>query len=106
MRSRLPPSSWTWSAVSQLAPSRAMTAVSAASQSGSESMSSPSMSNEHRQEGLAQTLKYFASGWWTTIASVDCSGCSCISSDSSTPIRAGSSSRATLARSARSGQAG
>ena len=27
-------------------------------------------------------LKYFASGWWTTMASVDCSGCSCNSSDS------------------------
>src|SRR5439155_14347227 len=59
-----------------------------------------------RGGGWTQTLKYFASGWWTTIVSVDCSGCSCISSDSSTPIRDGSSRRTTLARSARSGQAG
>ena len=36
-----------------------------------------------------RALKYFASGWWTTSASVDCSGCSCSSSDSSTPIRSG-----------------
>ena len=34
-------------------------------------------------------LKYLASGWWTTIADVDCSGCSWNSSDSSTPIRLG-----------------
>src|SRR5262249_20284161 len=30
---------------------------------------------QHRGE-LAHVLKYFASGWCTTIASVDCSGCS------------------------------
>src|SRR6185437_320707 len=56
--------------------------------------------------GTTHTLKYFASGWWTTMASVDCSGCNYISSDSSTPILDGSSSRTILARSARSGQAG
>ena len=65
---------------------------------------------QHRDAGLrprlSQTLKYFASGWCRTMASVDCSGCSCISSDSSTPIRDGSSRRTILARSARSGQAG
>ena len=38
-------------------------------------------------------LKYLACGWWTTSASVDCSGWSCNSSDSSTPMREGSSSR-------------
>src|SRR5881409_1046374 len=32
-------------------------------------------------------LKYFASGWCTTIASVACSGCSWNSSDKVTPIR-------------------
>src|SRR6267142_7141952 len=37
------------------------------------------------------TEKYFASGWWTMIAEVDCSGSSWNSSVSSTPIRAGSS---------------
>ena len=51
-------------------------------------------------------LKYFASGWWTMKASVDCSGCSCSSSESSTPIRPGSSRSTSVARSARSGQAG
>src|ERR1700685_3019154 len=44
-RSRLPPSTGAWSFSDQLAPSLAMTAVSASSQSGSESISSPSMSN-------------------------------------------------------------
>ena len=52
-----------------------------------------------------RALKYFASGWWMTIASVDCSGWSWNSSDSWTPIRSGSSSSAILARSSRSGQA-
>ena len=37
-------------------------------------------------------LKYFASGWWATMAEVDCSGSSWNSSVSSTPIRSGSSS--------------
>jgi hypothetical protein len=36
---------------------------------------------------VRQTLKYLAAGWWITIASVDCSGWSCISPESSTPIR-------------------
>jgi hypothetical protein len=53
-----------------------------------------------------RALKYFASGWCTTRASVDCSGCSCSSSLSSTPIRSGRSSETSLARSSRSGQAG
>ena len=51
-------------------------------------------------------LKYLASGWWAMIASVDCSGCSWNSSDSSTPIRSGFSSSTIFARSSRSGQAG
>ena len=53
-----------------------------------------------------RALKYFASGWCTISASVDCSGCSCSSSDSSTPIRSGFSRSTSLARSSRSGQAG
>ncbi len=52
------------------------------------------------------TEKYRASGWWKTNASVDCSGCSCSSSDSSTPIRSGLSSSTTLRRSSMFGQAG
>jgi hypothetical protein len=44
-RSKLPPSSCAWSASLQSAPSLAMMAVSASSQIGSESISSPSMSN-------------------------------------------------------------
>ena len=36
-----------------------------------------------------QVLKYLASGWYSTNASVDCSGCSWSSSDSSTPILSG-----------------
>ena len=54
----------------------------------------------------AHTLKYFASGWWNTNASVDCSGCSCSSSDSSTPIRSGFEQLTTLRRSSMSGHAG
>src|SRR5215472_1078313 len=45
VRSRLPPSSAAWSASVQPEPSRAMTERSAASHSGSESISNPSMSN-------------------------------------------------------------
>lgn len=52
-----------------------------------------------------RALKYFASGWWMTMASVDCSGWSWNSSESWTPMRSGSSSSAILARSSRSGQA-
>lgn len=55
--------------------------------------------------GRQRALKYFASGWWMTIASVDCSGWSWNSSDSFTPIRSGSRSSAIFARSSRSGQA-
>ena len=61
---------------------------------------------ESSAAGPAQTEKYFASGWWKTNASVDCSGCSCSSSLSSTPIRSGRSSRATLRRSSMAGHAG
>lgn len=52
------------------------------------------------------TLKYFASGWWNTNASVDCSGCSISSSLRTTPIRSGRSSSVTLRRSSMSGHAG
>src|SRR5205823_12270986 len=31
---------------------------------------------DRRQLDRRYVLKYFASGWWTTMASVDCSGCS------------------------------
>ena len=61
------------------------------------------------QDGGGQTahlaLKYVASGWCSTSASVDCSGCSWNSSESFTPMRSGSSSSTSLARSSRSGQA-
>src|SRR5699024_6563463 len=50
-------------------------------------------------------LKYLASGWWATIASVDCSGWSWNSSDSLTPIRSASSRSTILARSSRFGHA-
>src|SRR6185437_4780926 len=58
------------------------------------------------EKGAHQVLKYFASGWCTISASVDCSGASWNSSDSVTPIRSASSNRITLALSSRSGQAG
>ena len=41
----------------------------------------------------AYTEKYFARGFSTTIALVDCSGCNCHSSDSDTPIRSGPQQR-------------
>ena len=53
-----------------------------------------------------QVLKYFASGWCAISASVDCSGAQLELLRQLTPIRSGSSSRTTLARSSRSGQAG
>ena len=86
-----------------------MIEVSTSNQSGSESTSRPSMSNSTRLQRLlawASGEKYFASGWMVISASVDCSGTSWNSSDSATPIRSGRSSRITLARSSRSGQAG
>jgi hypothetical protein len=51
-------------------------------------------------------LKYFAEGWWTVIALVDCSGVSMNSSVNSTPISAGESSSKSFAWSSRFGQAG
>ena len=53
-----------------------------------------------------QATKYFAWGWWHTIASVVCSGCSWNPSETVTPIRSASSSAATVALSVRSGHAG
>lgn len=53
----------------------------------------------------AHALKYLASGCRSTNASVDCSGCSCSSSESTTPIRSASSRSTSLARSSRSGHA-
>ena len=55
VRARLPPTSAAWSLASQLPPSLAITSVSASSQSGSESISSPSMSN--------RTAAAAGSGW-------------------------------------------
>ncbi len=71
----------------------------------------PSTGSGHEYDRLRtrygqRALKYFASGWWTIMASVDCSGCSCSSSDSSTPIRSGRSRSTSFTRSSRSGQAG
>lgn len=43
-----------------------------------------------------RAAKYFASGWCATSADVDCSGCNWNSSDSSTPIRPGSSNAITF----------
>lgn len=51
-------------------------------------------------------VKYFACGWWTISALVDCSGTSWNSSDSSTPMRAGSSSSNSCTWPSRSGHAG
>ena len=51
-------------------------------------------------------MKYLASGWWTTMAEVDCSGWSWNSSETVTPMRPISSSSATFTWSSRSGQAG
>lgn len=53
-----------------------------------------------------QTLKYRAWGWWTTMALVLCSGCSCHSSLSSTPMRPEPSSSSIGSWSLRFGQAG
>lgn len=67
---------------------------------------SPNVSSRVSGAGLCQrALKYFASGWWITIASVDCSGCSWNSSERWTPMRSGWSRSAILARSSRFGQA-
>ena len=52
------------------------------------------------------TLKYFACGWWTTMAVVRCSGSSWNCSLSASPIRSGSSSSNSFAWSSRSGHAG
>ena len=60
---------------------------------------------EQHRGAPAHVLKYFASGWCTTIASVDCSGCSWNSSDSSTLMRSGCSRPTIFARSSRFGQA-
>jgi probable F420-dependent oxidoreductase len=56
--------------------------------------------------GRQRMTKYFASGWWQTIADVDCSGSSWNSSVSVTPMRSSSSSSATCCWSSRSGHAG
>ena len=53
-----------------------------------------------------RALKYLASGWWTMMAEVDCSGWSWNSSESSTPMRSGRRSSNSLVCSSRSGQAG
>ncbi len=66
-----------------------MTCVSAAYQSSSVSTRSAVHVEEHRSGKPHVALKYFASGWCTISAEVDCSGCSWNSSDSSTPIRSG-----------------
>jgi len=53
-----------------------------------------------------QTEKYFACGWWTTIAEVDCSGSSWSSSERVMPISSAPSSAKSCRWSARLGQAG
>src|SRR5580658_8761895 len=52
------------------------------------------------------TEKYFACGWWTTMAEVDCSGSSWSSSLSWMPISSALSSARSCSWSARLGQAG
>ena len=52
------------------------------------------------------TEKYFARGFSTTMALVDCSGCSCHSSESEMPIRSASSRRSSGSWSSSFGQAG
>lgn len=65
----------------------------------------PSGRRRRTASANAYALKYFASGCSRTNASVDCSGCSCNSSDSTTPMRSASSRSTSLARSSNSGQA-
>src|SRR5436190_436924 len=79
--------------------------IGASWQPSSPPPSAPALGNRVTNRGHL-ALKYAASGWWTMIASVDCSGSSWNSSDSATPIRPASSSLTTWARSSRSGQAG
>ena len=55
---------------------------------------------------LFHTVKYFARGFSTTIALVDCSGSSCHSSDSERPMRSAPSRRNSGSWSSSFGQAG
>jgi hypothetical protein len=59
-----------------------------------------------RAKGRAQTEKYLAWGWWTTIAEVYCSGSSWSSSESVMPISSALSRARSCFWSARLGQAG
>ena len=60
-----------------------------------------------RERGLRRhTEKYFAWGWWTTMAEVDCSGSSWSSSDRVMPISPARSKARSCCWSARLGQAG
>ena len=59
-----------------------------------------------KRTGSVHTEKYFACGWWTTMAEVDCSGSSWSSSLSVMPISSARSRSNSCFWSARLGQAG
>ena len=93
------------------APCRASMSFSCSIHIGSELTRVPSKSHStarsRRCSMIPQlALKYLACGWCTTIASVDCSGCSCNSSESSTPMRSGFSRVTSFLRSSMFGHAG
>jgi hypothetical protein len=65
------------------------------------------LSGTARARGLRRhTEKYFAWGWWTTMAEVDCSGSSWSSSERVMPISSARSKARSCRWSARLGQAG
>ena len=65
------------------------------------------LSGRSRDRGFRpHTEKYFAWGWWTTIAEVDCSGSSWSSSERVMPISSALSNARSCFWSARFGQAG
>ena len=65
------------------------------------------LSGRSRDRGSRRhTEKYFAWGWWTTMAEVDCSGSSWSSSERVRPISSARSNASSCCWSARLGQAG
>src|SRR6266851_2993883 len=74
--------------------------------SGATQSSLPLVAGHVRQHASRHTEKYFACGWVTTIAEVDCSGSSWSSSVSTRPISSARSSWRSCFWSPRLGQAG
>src|SRR5581483_7438271 len=60
----------------------------------------------HSEAFPLYTEKYFACGWWRTMAEVDCSGSSMSSSERPTPISSACNNSNSCFWSARLGQAG